>query len=156
MDHLKRPFLMLQVKFSALEKLPFFEKSPTFTRGRSFSRGWCVLRLPGLRGHLGAASTTLGLLGRVPEWLLVGGAALGAGEGAGSPPQSPGRPAHPAPLPVGSVSVLGTQLQATRLVWRVESPTMSSLVPPTAACPGQHCSRGEGVAGRRTRRYRPV
>ena len=59
-------------------------------------------------------------------------------------------------LHTGSVSVLGTQLQATRLVWRVESPTMSSLVPPTAACPGQHCSRGEGVAGRRTRRYRPV
>lgn len=28
---------------------------------------------------------------------------------------------------MGSVSVLGTQLQATRLVWKVEGPPMSSL-----------------------------
>ena len=45
---------MLQVEFSALEKLPFFEKSPAFTRGRSFFRGWFVSQLPGTKGVFGS------------------------------------------------------------------------------------------------------
>ena len=151
---------MLQVEFSALEKLPFFEKSPAFTRGRSFFRGWFVSQLPGTKGVFGSSPRRPGAVGPHPGvavtwrrcYLEALHRALGKALGA--------RLGHPAGQCIlhprtGSVSMLGTQLQATRLVWRVESPPMSSLVPATAASPGQRCSRGEGAASRRTRRYRP-
>lgn len=63
---LERPFLMLQVEFSALEKLPFFEKSPAFTRGRSFFRGWFVSQLPGTKGVFGSGPRRPGVVGPHP------------------------------------------------------------------------------------------
>lgn len=51
---------MLQVEFSALEKLPFSEKSPAFTRGRSFFKGWFVSQLPGTKGVFGSDPRRLG------------------------------------------------------------------------------------------------